>query len=404
VTRGQQLLLGLIGVALPAWATDVPRVRNGNAPAEGVQTWQLSEQWRAGGTEDEHVFGLVSQAAIDPQGNVYLLDQQLCQVLVYSPDGRRLRVLGGEGDGPGEFRMPWDMTLLPGGRIGVGLTMPGKIVVLENDGTPAGTIPIGNPDPAAGGFHVLDQVKCRGEHLAVVARTVEQDGDALIRRRYLSILDFEGREKVRLLEDSSPDAILQGKYIERDDYFVNLGRWALGPDGTVFAAPHRDRYAVSVFSPAGELIRIIEREFDPWKRSAAEKARVGEGMIAIIDGEQVRLEVEAEDHAPCISSLHAAANGDLWVLSARGTRDQPPGVLRTFDVFDPQGKFVRQVAIALEDGDPAADRLFLLDGDRMLVIKNYGGSVRGMTGSGAEDDESTDPTPLEIICCRIQRP
>jgi hypothetical protein len=342
----------------------------------------------------------VSQALADDEGYVHLLDQQLCQVLVFSPDGDLLRTLGREGDGPGEFRMPWDLALLPEQRVGVAMTMPGTIVVLEASGEPHGTIPIGGTDPVDGGLHVLDQVQCRGGHLAVVGRTVRQTADGLERTRFLSMLDFDGNETARLIEETAPDAMLTGRYVERDDYFVNLGRWALAPDGTVYAAVERDRYVVQVQAPDGRILQVIERKHTPWRRTAEEKAQVGDGLIAIVDGERVQLEVEAEDHAPCISRLHVTGDGELFVLPMRGMREQPTGIMQTFDVFDRSGRFDRQVAVACDDCEVGRDRLHLIGGERVLVVRNHAGSVRGMTGTeGTEENGGA----VEVVCYRIER-
>lgn len=50
---------------------------------------------------------------------VFLLDQQLSEVKVFDSAGQWLRTMGREGEGPGEFRGPVDLALLPGGQVGV---------------------------------------------------------------------------------------------------------------------------------------------------------------------------------------------------------------------------------------------------------------------------------------------
>lgn len=93
----------------------IPHVRNGEVPREGTVTLTPQELWRAGGEEDEHFFGVISAALADSAGNIYLLDRQLSEVAVYSSDGRFLRTLSREGEGPGEVRRPVDMLWMPTG-------------------------------------------------------------------------------------------------------------------------------------------------------------------------------------------------------------------------------------------------------------------------------------------------
>ena len=49
---------------------------------------------------------MVTSVQQDPAGNTYVMDAQLSQVHLYDRQGRHLRTLFGEGDGPGEVRGP----------------------------------------------------------------------------------------------------------------------------------------------------------------------------------------------------------------------------------------------------------------------------------------------------------
>ena len=109
------LCVGLSGLAgdtsradTPA---DVPVVHNPAAPPT-VQTWRLQEVWRLSGDDDDApLLGVIREARSDTDGNVYLLDRQLCHVLVVSRTGEFLRTLGREGEVPGEVRRPRDLLM-----------------------------------------------------------------------------------------------------------------------------------------------------------------------------------------------------------------------------------------------------------------------------------------------------
>lgn len=118
-------------------------VRNPADPSEGRGVIELKELWRIGGETDAEgeFFGVLNQITTDDTGNVYLLDRQLTEVKVFSPDGAYLRTIGHEGEGPGEFVRPSDVFLTPEGRVAVVQGFPGKIVLLSKDGTPAGEYP-----------------------------------------------------------------------------------------------------------------------------------------------------------------------------------------------------------------------------------------------------------------------
>ena len=101
----------------------------------------------------------------DRKDNLYLLDAQLREIKVYNPDGEHLRTIGRDGEGPGEFRMAFNLLLLPNGNIGVLQTFPSKIVGLTPGGDPADNFVL--PDTGEG-FKVLFTARNAGDKLAVV--------------------------------------------------------------------------------------------------------------------------------------------------------------------------------------------------------------------------------------------
>jgi hypothetical protein len=373
----------------------VRHTRNGDQPSQGTTTLRLQEQWRSGGEGSDILLGLVADVTGDVEGNVYVLDRQLNHVLVYGPSGNLARTLGREGDGPGEFRFPTSLLILPDGRVGVSRVMPGSIVLLGRDGTPAGTIHIGDSG-TNGAMQFLDEVLCEGNQLVVSGRSLHRTADGVEREMYAGILDLNGKELARLIEKRGSDPIVSRKYVERDEYWVSSGGMTAGRDGRVYLAQERDRYAISVFSPDGKLERVIEREIQPRKRTAEEKSQVGAGMVAIVNGARVRLEIVAEDYPPCVLGMTAMNNGELWVSSAPVTDERPKGILAAYDVFNAAGAFVRRVELA-GPGDPDNDRVVLLGADRLVVIKGAAAAARAASGDGAGEEAE----PLEVISYRV---
>ncbi len=114
-------------------------------PAEPVSepvVVTANEIWRAGGEgDDEILFGVISQITTDTKGNIYLLDSQLNQVMVFSPNGEHVRAIGRSGEGPGEFQRPSDLFLTADGNVAVMQRMPGRVVLLTPEGEPLGNMP-----------------------------------------------------------------------------------------------------------------------------------------------------------------------------------------------------------------------------------------------------------------------
>ena len=94
---------------LLVWTTALAQPQQITLPEKSPaqRTVQLEEIWRVGGEDDEEIlFGVVAFGVLDEEGNMYLLDSQLSQVLVINPEGELIDTLGREGEGPGEMRQP----------------------------------------------------------------------------------------------------------------------------------------------------------------------------------------------------------------------------------------------------------------------------------------------------------
>ena len=166
-------------------------------------------------------------------------------------------------------------------------------------------------------------------------------------------------------------------------------------------AADRDRYTISVYNPDGTLVRVIERQYESRKRTQEEKDRVIESVVMLINGERVRPEAKIEDSAACIDAIWIEDDGTLWVQNGHGSHDQPDGAMVTYDVFDREGHYVKQVRLACE-GDAREDGIFYLGNDRLLISRGMRGSWLGMFGgTGSSDEGGDEPPPSEVICYRI---
>lgn len=393
-------LLTVTCLLLPSlgFASDptVPRVDNPAEPSEGVETWTLAEQWRAGGEDDAVFFGLIQSAAIGEDGNLYVLDGQLSEVHVYDPDGDYLRTIGREGDGPGEFRRAGGLFLLPGGRVGVITGFPGEVVTLEADGDPGPTISPG--DVTEGGFRILFDVASAGDRLYFCGARMGRTDEGMKETRYLSINEADGTETTVLMEKVRTRDFSRPTFDEPEEYFVQ-GRWDAAPDGRVYAAAERDAYAVNVYSPDGVLERVFTRAYTPYSRTQEEKDAVGSDMMIVVNGERLEMERTVLDTAPCIEGLRVDDDGLIWITN--GHADKHDGVFRQYDVFSPEGVFLRQVNVVCP-GDNLDDGLLPLGGGRFLRIKGMR-SARDAANAGfghegdAEAGTDDDAEPLELL-------
>jgi hypothetical protein len=375
----------------------IPREIHNAEPSQGTQTFDLRELWRVGGEDEEVIFGRIVDLAKGPDGNFYVLDNQLCQVMVFSPEGEHLRDLSREGEGPGELSQPMGLVFFSDDLLGVGIGYPGKVITLGLDGTPGESYyPIGAPSD--GNIGIMTGVQyLDGVLVACGGRIVFGNTGVGHTDRFLAVCDAECTTSRHIVEKETPLDITGQKYEEAPDYFVE-SRWALGPQGRVYAAEKRDSYEISVYDNTGNLMQVFGRQYKARKRTRADKEEVSP-IINV--NSNPNLEVAAEDYDECISRM--MFNHDdktLWVQTPHGENEQPDGILEAWDVFSFDGDYLQQVLIPL--GNEMNDgTLYLVGGGQLVVVKGTATSFN--SNAESEDNfEETEVEPLEVICYEIR--
>jgi hypothetical protein len=379
----------------------VLHVHNGATPSSGTETIALEELWRVGGDDEEILFGLVAQALVDDDNNVYLLDSQLSQVEVFTADGEHLKTLGRQGEGPGEFNAAFDMVFMPDGTLGVSQSFPGKLIKLNLDGTPAGTFQPTFGDATTGGFLALVNSLSAGGNLVLAGLdiTFDQATFTQVRRNFVASFDDTGKPKTTYVS-------VEKKWELRDFTLTDdlqdavWGRLDVGDDGKVVCGIPRNEYTLTVFNPDGTVDRVIHRECESWRRNDKARARMAAQNEGVLRQFPPGADYEIDDFAPIIASLDVRDDGSIWVMTSESQFTAAPGDY-TFDVFSPEGDYVKRITLQAEG---SADDDLLVAAKEGLVFQITGfwdalTAAIGGQGSGSED-EGEDDAPMEVVCYR----
>jgi hypothetical protein len=397
------LALGSV-VAVPNWSaekemtTSSPAyVRNAAEPSQGRSVLMTREHWRAGAREEAPLFGVLAQVLSDEEGRIYALDRQLSTVWVFGPDGGLLRSLSREGDGPGEARRPSDMAFLPDGTLGICRAHSGELVRLSLDGTALPSFRVGGPQANRGGGVWIEGVGCRGGSLVLLCQSISHAPGQQETSYYVARFDSDGQELCRYFKKVVVDDFANIRINEARNYYPRGRLWALGPDRRVYLAPERNEYRIHVYAENGALEMVIERDYEPVPRDPREKAASKKGYEKWYAS--VSSTIELEESEPAITRMMVDAEDYLWVLTSRGVVEQPDGIMATYDVFDREGQFVRQVAVAAT-GDGRLDDLFFLGGDRLLLVRGAFEATMAMRGTPLYLNDS-EAAPMEIVCLEV---
>jgi hypothetical protein len=376
----------------------VKHMMNPADPMEAAATADLEELWRVGGeTDDEdEFFGVIVQITADKTGNVYLLDMQLAEVKIFDKDGNFVRSIGREGEGPGEFRFPVSMFFTGDGNIAVMQVQPGKIVQLTAQGEPAGEHPI--PKGQDGAFLTLVGGQAAANNVVLAAAEASFLEGKWQQKRYLASINRDGAETARYCQDTRTIEMANAVLDDMEwDTFDR--RWLVGRDGRVYAVTTYPDYRVHVWNPDGSVNRIIEREYTHRKRTEEEKRIVTE-MMGLFTAQIPNCELRITDYTKDIENIFVRDDGSLWVLTSDGSRDQPEGALGVFDVFDPDGRLVRQVTL-MGQGDPLTDGYYFV-GDRLYVVTDLLQAIISLQSGGQSVDlGEEEPAPMSVICYQI---
>jgi hypothetical protein len=169
------------------------------------------------------------------------------------------------------------------------------------------------------------------------------------------------------------------------------------PGGELYAVETYQDYAISMWDAAGTKKRVIRRDYDRPQRNQAQKDEMYGIFDALLQNQLPQYTIKVSDTDPDITNIYPQDDGSLWVLNSRGTRARPDGAMGVFDVFDSQGRFVRQLTL-MGEGQPMKDGYFFL-GDRIFVVTGLLEANIASRGGHKGDDEAEadEAEPIEVI-------
>jgi hypothetical protein len=220
---------------------------------------------------------------------------------------------------------------------------------------------------------------------------------------YAGRFNEDGRGVAACFERTTVIDFSRLELIERDLVVWGAVSATPGFSGRVFVAPDHNRYAINVYSEEGNLSRVIERQFENRRRTDREQALMGSVFRSWARGSTAEITASIEDCPPVVTSMRATENGNLWVQHSKSGIDQADGIMLTYDVFNENGHFTKQVSISCP-GDPDNDRLIWLSDDTAVLVTDLMGAFFGNMADGALDLEEEDAGAMaqEVVYYRVR--
>lgn len=139
---------------------------------------------------------------------------------VFGQGGNFLHYLSREGDGPGECRRPEDLVFLPGGNLGIALYLNGKIIKIDLEDIPQGTLmPPGYDAQSGGAMSSIRRARWRGGSFVINGARIMPTSDGMKRTQYLVRCDEKAKPLVEFLSHSTSSNLMRDGWVEKDNYF-----------------------------------------------------------------------------------------------------------------------------------------------------------------------------------------
>jgi hypothetical protein len=251
---------------------------------------------------------------------------------------------------------------------------------------------------------MLQELRAAGDQLVAAGRRMTRGDQGPIVDQWIASLDQSGELSHFHYRHQITRNFNAGTFSEADMDWPGAGRWTATVDGKVIMAPERNAYRLQVLGPAG-VEREFGRPFESRRRTAQEVAAVesrfqrpGGGGGRGGGGRPADLADEVLPFEADILALHARPDGQLWVQTSRSHLDQPAGVMLSYDIFDAEGNFTGQLAVACEGVAPR-DALFPLHDGSFVLVRGHADALAAMRGAETAD-ASADDLALEVVGLR----
>ena len=374
-----------------------PAIQNPTEPPN-VEIWNLREIWRLDNEVDQDLplMGVITQAVVTEDDHILLLDSQMAHVLEILPDGEFLGTLSRMGQGPGELEQPNTIFLAADGKLGLVQVFPGKIVLVNRDNTPGGSI------TAQGNNPMFFRVKESAGNLVVSGQTMDMTGGQgeSINHRFIRRYTRDGEGRNIYLEASVVSSHDPPVANEKGTWFPNRA-WAMAVDGSVLVATDRDAYRIEWMEPNGEIRRVITRDLGAHVRTKEERQEVLDRMRMWGPQGEIIPKKTILDTEPIIDQIQVLNDGRIWVRSCYAERDLPEGVDCRYDVFNEEGELEAEVHIAIPVNRDT-DYFSMLNDGRFLWYRNARSALDAVYAHMEAKDETEEEDDIDAEEMAVQ--
>lgn len=351
-------------------------------------TWRHALAWTL--SSDDVLFGHLDDVDLLGDGTLAVTDVQLGQVLLITGGGAVQDVLAVAGEGPGRLTRLAGLVELPGEGLLLVQAWPGRGEVIARDGAPVRSWrpPTGRDHGGAptylgfaGGYGLLVGVQ------AQVRPQLPRSSLNILTLGSFDPTDLRPQTEILRREFVTEDRM--GLVDETAGHFP-VTAWAIADSGRVVVAPDRETYRLELYDLRCGRVSVYTRERLALPRPQAEKDHLASGFSLEVDGRQQEITFIFHETAEMIQQVTVLSPGRLLLQTAYTFHDLPDGQTARLDLVDLDRATVQEVLLSVPLR-PLVDRLVVLAGGHLVVLKNGGWTQAAAAGAAAAPADLEPP-------------
>lgn len=293
--------------------------------------------------DSTNTFGMITDAAIDNNGNILVLDRMAANLKMYDSQGEFVKNVARDGNGPGELVLPWDMFLFADGRLMI--LDPGKqgFIVFGDSLRFIEELQLWQQNQPFQSCAVSDS-----QFASFKAKLDVTESEVVI-HRMVALYTYAQENYDLLLWQDSLFLPREDVRNDRSLLYNNLEEpITICSDGSgivYFSLKNGEEYSVTGWNTEGTEVLNISRNL-PLVEKTMEEMKAESTYVTSYWASRgsvgLEWEFQPEPFKDMVTYINIGFDGNLWVR--RGTTETP-----FFDIFDPTDGELLRHAVFIDD-------------------------------------------------------
>jgi hypothetical protein len=319
-------------------------VKNPKEPMYEEGVFQLEDELSIGeeSGSNEYIFSEISDITVDDKGRIYALDPSEAHIKVFDKDGKYLRTIGREGQGPGEIGAPRSVFITCHKEIMVPDMINRRLTFFSLEGEFIRNISTAKTSLRS------TRVDSEGNIVGVVL--IEEESW----RHELNKFDSDMKYIFSFTSVPAPSPT-------RFNTFMPRLRWTLTNNDQVVCG-YPQKYEISFFNMKGEAIRKIIKDYEPVEINKVEIERLKKISNTI---NVIKLKYKS-----AYQELTVDDKGNIFVMTWERVNDKDGFY---YDIFDSEGKYIAKIHLMTTPQIIKKNKLYTIeeDEDSYQYVKRY---------------------------------